>query len=90
MCTIATLKYKTCVFQALEGKKNLPGDIDGLLGTDFFSDYLMTIDFQRHTLHLVPLPDRPPNPQGYDRAPLPSEAGFTPVFRFGHHLTVST
>jgi hypothetical protein len=38
----------------------------------------------------VPLPQRPPNPQGYDRAPLPSEAGFTPVFRFGHHLYVTT
>jgi hypothetical protein len=60
------------------------------MGTDFFSDYLMTIDFQRRTLHLVPLPERAPNPQGYDRTPLPSETGFTPVFKFGHHLYVTT
>ncbi len=89
-CTIGTLKYKTCVFRATEGKKGLTEVTDGLLGTDVFSDYLITIDFQRRTLHLVPLPEQPPNPQGYDRAPLPSEAGFTPVFHFGHHLDVST
>lgn len=88
-CTIGTLKYKACVFQATEGRKGI-NEADGLLGTNVFSDYLMTIDFQRHTLHLVPLPERAANPQGADRDPLPSEAGFTPVFRFGHHLYVST
>jgi hypothetical protein len=55
-----------------------------------FSDYIITIDFQQLKLHLVPLPERPANPQAYDRAPLPSEAGFTPAFRFGHHLYVTT
>ena len=89
-CTIGNLKYKTCVFGATEGKKRVTDAEDGLFGTDFFSDYLITIDFQRRMLHLVPLPQRDPNPQGYDRSPLPSEQGFTPVFRFGHRLDVST
>jgi predicted aspartyl protease len=88
-CAIEKLKYKTCMLGATEGKKGIV-DEDGLIGTDVFSDYLVTIDFQRHTLHLLPLPERPPSPQGYDRAPLPSESAFTPVFRFGPHLYVST
>ncbi len=89
-CAIEKLKYKTCMLGATEGKKGVAAAEDGLIGTDVFSDYIVTIDFQRHTLHLLPLPDRPPNPQGYDRDPLPTEAGFTPVFRFGHHLYIST
>jgi tetratricopeptide (TPR) repeat protein len=88
-CEVGPVKFKTCVFRGTEGKKRLV-DEDGLLGTDLFSDYLITIDFQRLTLHLKPLPERPPSPQGYDRSPLPEEQGFTPVFRFGHHLDVST
>ena len=89
-CTIGTLKYKTCLIRATEGKQRIADESDGLMGMDFFSDYIITIDFYRHTLHLVPLPDRPPSPQGYNREPLPTEAGFTPVYRFGHHLDVST
>jgi hypothetical protein len=88
-CEVGPVKFKTCIFRATEGKKRIV-DEDGLLGTDLFSDYLVTIDFQRLTLHLKPLPERPPSPQGYDRSPLPEEQGFTPVFRFGHHLDVST
>jgi len=42
------------------------------------------------TLHLTPLPPREPNPQGYDREIGPDEKDFTPVFRFGHHLLLST
>jgi hypothetical protein len=35
-------------------------------------------------------PERPANPQGYDRVIPPSEAGFTKIFRFGHQLLVPT
>ena len=89
-CSIANLKFKTCVFAGTEGKGKIAGDQDGLLGPDLFSDYLITIDFQKVSLHLVPLPERKPDAQGYNREPLAGEAGFTPVFRFGHHLYVST
>lgn len=89
-CRIGTLKYQTCVFQALEGKGRVAGDEDGLIGADFFRDYLIHIDFQKRQLHLTPLPERPANPQGYDRVVAPDEAGFTPVLRSGDHLFVLT
>lgn len=89
-CSIGSLKYKGCIFSALEGKGRVAGDEDGLIGADFFSDYLIHIDFQKRQLHLTPLPDRPPNPQGYDRAVGPDEAEFTPIFRYGPHLYVLT
>jgi len=89
-CAIGSLKYKTCVFSALEGKGRVAGDEDGLIGADFFSGYLIHIDFQKRLLHLVPQPDRPPNPQGYDRVIGPDETGFTPVFRLGHGLYILT
>jgi tetratricopeptide (TPR) repeat protein len=89
-CTIASIKFKTCIIRATEGKARIAGDEDGLIGADIFADYLITIDFQKHLLHLKPLPPRPPNPQGYDREVSPEEANFTPVFRFGHHLLVTT
>ncbi len=89
-CVIGTLKYKTCVFQATEGKGRVAGDEDGLIGADVFSDYIIHIDFQKRQLHLVPQPDRPPNPQGYDRTIPPDEAAFTPVFQAADHLYVST
>jgi hypothetical protein len=89
-CAIGPLKYRTCVFNALEGKGRVAGENDGLIGADFFSGYTIQVDFQRRLLHLTPQPDRPPNPQGYDRTIPPEEAGFTPVFRAGGHLYVST
>lgn len=89
-CQIGSLKFKTCVFQATEGKGRIAGDDDGLLGADVFSDYVIQLDFQKHQMHLTPLPVRPPNPQGYDRTIPPEEAGFTKVFRSGSHLFVPT
>ena len=89
-CQIATLKFKSCLIRALEGKKSVAGDEDGLIGADFFSDYLVDIDFEKRLLHLKPLPPREPDPQGYNRVISPDEAGFTPVFRFAHHLYVLT
>ncbi|MBV8896143.1 MAG: tetratricopeptide repeat protein, partial [Acidobacteriaceae bacterium] len=68
-CSVGKLKFKTCIFQATTGKRHVIEDEDGLLGTDLFSDYLITIDFQRLQLHLVPLPERTVTAQGYDRAP---------------------
>lgn len=89
-CTIARLEYKNCVFQSLEGKGRIAGDEDGLIGTDFFSDYLIHLDFQRHSMKLTPLPVRPAIAQGYDREIPAGETGFTPVFRYGHSLMIPT
>ncbi len=89
-CRIGALAYKTCVLRALQGKGRVAGDKDGLIGADFFSDYIIEIDFQKRLLNLTPQPPRVPNPQGYDRVIAANEAGFTPVFRFGHQLCIST
>ncbi len=89
-CEIGTLKFKTCLIRATEGKQRVAGDEDGLIGADVFSDYIIQIDFQKAQLHLTPQPVREPNPQGYDRAIGPEEKDFTPVFRNGHRLFVST
>ncbi len=89
-CQVGTLTFKNCMVHALEGKRAISGDEDGLIGADFFHDYLVEIDFQKRLLHLKPLPPRPPDPQGYDRTIPPEEKDFTPVFRFGHMLFVST
>nr|MDQ2712180.1 aspartyl protease family protein [Acidobacteriota bacterium] len=89
-CQVSTLKFKTCVIEALEGKGRIAGDEDGLIGADFFSDYVVTLDFEKSLMHLEPLPPRPADPQGYDRSVPPEESQFTPVFRFGHSLLVST
>lgn len=89
-CQIGGLKYKTCVVEALDGKHQLGTGEDGLIGMDVFSAYLIHIDFQRHEMHLTPLPSRPPNPQGYDRETGQDRVGFTRAYRFGHQLMVST
>jgi tetratricopeptide (TPR) repeat protein len=89
-CQIGALKYKTCIFRALEGKGRIGGEEDGLIGADVFSDYVVQIDFQKHQMHLKPQPPREPSPQLYDRVIPPDEASFTPVFRSGTHLYVST
>ncbi len=89
-CQVGSLKFTNCLVRALEGKRSIAGDEDGLIGADFFQDYLVEIDFQKHRLHLRPLPPRSQDPQGYNRVIAPDEKDFTPVFRFGHMLMVST
>ncbi|MBV9268924.1 MAG: aspartyl protease family protein [Acidobacteriaceae bacterium] len=89
-CQIAELKYKTCILRGGEGKRAIVQDEDGLIGLDFFSGYLIDIDFHKMQLHLKPLPERPFNAQGYDREIPPDEKDFTPVLRFGSHLFIDT
>ncbi len=87
-CKIGPLEYKTCFVHAIEGKSVI--NQDGLIGANFFAQYLVTVDFQKLTVHLKPLPERLPQPQGYDRTIPEDEKDFTPVFRFGHSLMIPT
>jgi hypothetical protein len=74
----------------MEKKRGISDQDDGLIGADFFRDYVLQIDFQKRLLHLKPLPPRPTSAQGYDRTVPPDEANFTPVFRQGHWLLITT
>ena len=57
---------------------------DGLIGTDVFSEFLVTLDFANLSLRLDPLP-------GLDGDGKPTDMRhFTRVFRFGHMLLIPT
>lgn len=51
---IGTMEFKNCVVQVLEQKDVL--DVDGLIGTEVFKDYLVTLDIPQRQLRLGPLP----------------------------------
>ena len=90
-CEISSLKFKNCLFKALQGARiGREADFDGLIGADMFDDYLLYFDFQRRLLNLKPFPERPTTAQGYDREIPADEKDFTPVIRSGSHLFVST
>jgi predicted aspartyl protease len=84
-CTFAPLTFKNCSITVLDTKGGV--ESDGLVGTDYFARFLMELNFEKREMRLTPHSDRPENPQGYDRVLAP---GFTPVFRFGHHLMIAT
>ena len=89
-CEVGPIKFKNCLIHALNGKRILKGDIEGLMGADVFAEFLIHFDFQRRIMNLKPLPPRPASPQGYDREIPADEKDFTPVFRESDHLYVTT
>ncbi|MBZ5595742.1 MAG: aspartyl protease family protein [Acidobacteriia bacterium] len=67
------------------------GTADGLIGTNVFSPFLVTLDFAARKLRLDPLPGyHPGDNELRDRSTLPELQHFAPVFRFGHLLLVPT
>ena len=99
---IGELEFRDCFVQVIE--KNSVLDVDGLIGGDVFSRFLVELDFPDGKFKLSPLPadpDEPPLPPALEsRSPLaahlhnryiaPEMKSFTPVFRFGHQLLVET
>jgi tetratricopeptide (TPR) repeat protein len=66
-------------------------DEDGLIGTDVFADFLVTLDFRKRELRLDPLPGgRPEAGRRYDRVSSGAAGGFTPVLRMNHCLLIGT
>ncbi len=64
---------------------------DGLVGSDVFSDFLVTLDIPQARLLLAPLPgrDAPPAPREvWDRVVPEAEKDFTPAYRAGNHLFI--
>lgn len=61
-------------------------DYDGLIGTDVFADYLVTVDFPGHKLRLSQLP-----PPAEAMSSKPAQmVSFTQFYRFGHILLMPT
>jgi tetratricopeptide (TPR) repeat protein len=64
---------------------------DGLIGTNVFSQFLVTIDFAAKTLRLDPLPGFRPDSQESLDATAPADGqGWTRFYQFGHMLLIPT
>jgi tetratricopeptide (TPR) repeat protein len=102
--TVGELEFRDCYVRVID-RSSVVGD-DGLIGGDFFSSFLVDIDFPGEKLKLSPLPPRPdehpadataagssPAPQGprfHDRYIAPEMQSFSPLLRFGHTLLIPT
>jgi tetratricopeptide (TPR) repeat protein len=78
---IGDLEFHDCFVHATPREI---AEVDGTIGTDVFSQYLITLDLPAHKLRLEPALARRD-----DRVPAQAEA-FTQTFTFGHFLLVPT
>ncbi len=64
---------------------------DGLIGTDVFSQFIVTMDFAAKMLRLDPLPGfQPGTEESLDASIRPDMQGWTRFFQFGHMLLIPT
>lgn len=85
---IGPLEFRDALVSVTD--QELPDIQDGLIGTDVFSDFLMTLDFAAQKLRLECLPGYTP---GDDEEPVdgtvpPAMRGFAHVYRIGHMLLI--
>jgi tetratricopeptide (TPR) repeat protein len=64
--------------------QSIEGIQDGLIGSDVFSEFLITLDFTNGKLRLVPLPGYRLGEEFGDRVDIPEMRDATRVYRFGH------
>ncbi len=96
---IGGMEFRNCPVTILEDRDKL--GIDGLIGTDFFSKFLVTLDFPDHKVKLSPLPKRPGDsdeaaaqedddaaPVFHDRYVAPEMKDWTMIWRDGHDLVL--
>ncbi len=94
---IGGVEFKNCPITILEKSDKL--GVDGLIGTDFFRKYLVTLDFPARKVKLGSLPKRPDEtaentseakddkvPVFHDRYIAPEMKDWTMVWRSGHDL----
>jgi predicted aspartyl protease len=71
--------------------KDALSDEDGLIGTDVFADFMVTLDFFNRKLLLDPLPGaNPDRTRTFDRTITSELKDFSPIFRLGHTLLIQT
>jgi predicted aspartyl protease len=56
---IGDLEFQDCQVTVMDSSSDVAGDLDGLIGMDVFSHFLVTLDFPAKKLLLGPLPKRP-------------------------------
>jgi predicted aspartyl protease len=104
---IGGLEFRNCQVEVMEDDSKFTdlSGIDGLIGTNVFGHFLVTLDFPGHQLHLDALPPRPAQPaqdqtlatvsaQPLDlpqnRYIAPEMKNWTQIYRIGHDLLVPT
>lgn len=71
--------------------KGALADEDGIIGSDVFADFLVTLDFSNKKLLLDPFPGGiPDRSRTFDRNVTSEFKGFWPVYRLGHTLLIET
>ncbi len=84
---VGSLEFHNCAVQVMEGL--FQNDGDGIISTDLFSNFLVTLDFPAHKLMLEPLPPLPEGaPANGDRTISPEMRDYTPVYRAGTDVMV--
>ncbi|HVS74644.1 MAG TPA: aspartyl protease family protein [Candidatus Acidoferrales bacterium] len=87
---ISDIEFHNCLVRV--SSRNDVADESGLIGTDVFDKFLVTLDFRNWKLSLDPLPKNPnaaaedDGPQ--DRYVAPEMQAYTKIWRFGHDLVI--
>lgn len=82
---VGDVEYRNALISVTD--QSLPGLEDGLIGSNVFSEFLITVDFVNRKLRLDPLPGYRPG-ELQDRMDVPAMQNATRVFRFGHILLI--
>jgi hypothetical protein len=82
---VGPLEFRDCIVGVNEGA--FPGNSDGFIGTDLFTNYLVTLNFPAAKLALAALPPQPEVLPG-DRIQSSELNGFTPVYHQQQFLLV--
>jgi predicted aspartyl protease len=87
---IGSVEFKDCLVEV--SSKGDIVDESGLMGTDVFEKFLVTLDFKDWKLLLGPLPANPnaasQDDEWQDRYIAPEMQGYTKFWRFGHLMVV--
>ena len=83
---IGDVEYRNALISVAD--QSLEGIEDGLIGSNVFSEFLITLDFAARKLRLEPLPGYHPGEELQDRVESPEMRDAARVFRFGHILLV--
>jgi tetratricopeptide (TPR) repeat protein len=83
---IGDVEYRDALISVAD--QSMAGVEDGLIGSNVFSEFLITVDFGGAKLRLDPLPGYSPNDEPEDRVESPEMRDAARVYRFGHLLLV--